>query len=466
MRNMSSSKNDPHPQCAAMAACFRTFGRRIAIPASESANVGEITLYLRRALTAQLRITSGFKIGSTSDGTAVRGFSDADYALVMQGTRREDSRVLLRRLRRIVRATYPAATEVRVDSPAVSLRLGPAVWHRIELVPVDSYSQEVRQSRNLLDPGIWRGLLPDGASGWRPTAPQRYADLVDICDLAHPIPGNRVIIRSLDETGGIRSETHGPDRGTVTSSIRAAKGWKYFNRLPISSLYLLLATIRIAEAHPRALTVQETLRRLYRLLSDTALAPIDDPVNRGNQIAACAPRFQRRALDCVRVSLRAAEEAVEAEGRAGDIDLAVDHWRRVFGPEWPLVPVDERHFPPLRRYPETTEEFGAWFADDDAARTYMETIRWPDGRPTCPQCSRRAQMIRRHRWRCHGCGIRSFGVENVTAASVTGPPTAILKHLWQVSADGSIARQSGVSELGSDTHGKRFAQLVQASLRR
>ena len=36
-------------------------------------------------------------------------------------------------------------------------------------------------------------------------------------------------------------------------------------------------------------------------------------------------------------------------------------------------------------YPTTVREFRAWFPDEEACRTYLERLRWPNG-PRCPRC--------------------------------------------------------------------------------
>jgi transposase-like protein len=53
------------------------------------------------------------------------------------------------------------------------------------------------------------------------------------------------------------------------------------------------------------------------------------------------------------------------------------------------------------------------FTDSDSARQFMESVRWPSGRPICPHCRRRTKSFRIQSqpgsktrpglWRCGGC---------------------------------------------------------------
>lgn len=57
-----------------------------------------------------------------------------------------------------------------------------------------------------------------------------------------------------------------------------------------------------------------------------------------------------------------------------------------------------------------------YFHDDDAAREYLESIRWPDGKPVCPHCGEagdhyrlegkggeKGTKARKGLWKCHAC---------------------------------------------------------------
>ena len=55
--------------------------------------------------------------------------------------------------------------------------------------------------------------------------------------------------------------------------------------------------------------------------------------------------------------------------------------------------------------PMTLAEFEAKFPDEEACKTYLATIRWPDG-PTCPRCFNRELYelnTRPYHWQCHKC---------------------------------------------------------------
>lgn len=58
-------------------------------------------------------------------------------------------------------------------------------------------------------------------------------------------------------------------------------------------------------------------------------------------------------------------------------------------------------------YPSTFSQFQAWFADDEACRTYLEGLRWPGGFE-CPACaSIRAWGIASGAQMCAECGLKT-----------------------------------------------------------
>ena len=67
-----------------------------------------------------------------------------------------------------------------------------------------------------------------------------------------------------------------------------------------------------------------------------------------------------------------------------------------------------------REYPGTWQSFEEWFPDDDACRSYLESLRWPDGF-ACPQCeSKEAWRTDLGLWMCSSCGRQT----SVTAGTI------------------------------------------------
>ena len=67
-----------------------------------------------------------------------------------------------------------------------------------------------------------------------------------------------------------------------------------------------------------------------------------------------------------------------------------------------------------REYPGTWQAFEEWFPDDAACRSYLESLRWPDGF-VCPRCeSREAWRTNSGLWMCSSCGRQT----SVTAGTI------------------------------------------------
>ena len=94
-------------------------------------------------------------------------------------------------------------------------------------------------------------------------------------------------------------------------------------------------------------------------------------------------------------------------------------------------------------YPRTLIEFEREFSDEDACRSYLFRLRWPEGF-VCPRCQARHSIaIRRDRWRCLDCRRET----SVTAGTIfhdSKLPLQLWFHaMWQVTS-----QKNGVSALG------------------
>lgn len=60
---------------------------------------------------------------------------------------------------------------------------------------------------------------------------------------------------------------------------------------------------------------------------------------------------------------------------------------------------------PAKTGPQTLLEAIQFFADKDVAQTFLVTLRWPDGHPTCPRCNGQkvSYVTTRRTWTCLNC---------------------------------------------------------------
>jgi transposase-like protein len=94
-------------------------------------------------------------------------------------------------------------------------------------------------------------------------------------------------------------------------------------------------------------------------------------------------------------------------------------------------------------YPETVQDFRAWFPDDAACRAYLERVRWPNG-PHCPRCPEAKVWIYQPPfYRCAGCGY-DFTVTVGTLFADTHLPLSLwFEAIWYV-----VNQKNGASALG------------------
>jgi transposase-like protein len=94
-------------------------------------------------------------------------------------------------------------------------------------------------------------------------------------------------------------------------------------------------------------------------------------------------------------------------------------------------------------YPATWPAFESWFPDDDACRSYLVRLRWPDGF-RCPHCGgSESWATGRGLWMCRGCGRQT----SVTAGTIFHRSRYPLR-TWFAAAWFVCAQKTGASALG------------------
>jgi len=94
-------------------------------------------------------------------------------------------------------------------------------------------------------------------------------------------------------------------------------------------------------------------------------------------------------------------------------------------------------------YPRTLMHLEKRFGTDEACRTYLFTLRWPDGW-ICPRCGdRRALAVRRNLWRCGHCRHETSVIAGTIFQDTHLPLPMWFRVMWHVTS-----QKTGVSALG------------------
>lgn len=97
----------------------------------------------------------------------------------------------------------------------------------------------------------------------------------------------------------------------------------------------------------------------------------------------------------------------------------------------------------MEDYPRTLMEFEAKFATEEACRTYLAQLRWPEGF-VCPRCQHReAWRTERGLYHCRGCGLQSSVTAGTVFQDTRMPLQLWFRAMWYVTN-----QKHGVSALG------------------
>lgn len=230
-----------------------------------------------------------FETGSLNHGTAVKGFSDADYFVSLKGTRPQAS-TALGKVRDSLKGRFPQ-TNIRVSSPAVVCHFG----NRSETVEVVPAYINTDGSYSIPDPAT---------GGWMESNPANHLQYVTDANKLHD--------------------------GDAKKMIRLLKAWKYMQSVPMSSFYLEMRGAKHAvDTSPFVIFWDMCLT--LELMASRELAAMNDPTKTGPRFNPCSTETLRLdALSKTNTAALRARRAVTAY-LAGKHDDAIDALRLLFG---------------------------------------------------------------------------------------------------------------------------------------
>lgn len=257
----------------------------------------------RASIEACLKNNFGLKrfvrIGSFGNWTSISRYSDVDYlACLPTDQLTQVSTSTLVKVRNALDKRFPN-TGVAVSCPAVVLPFGTRKSEITEIVP----AYHVGESNGFKVYGI-----ADCAGGWMKASPDAH----------------NAYVRAVDEKLG----------GKVKPLIRFLKAWKFFRAVPISSFYLELRVAKYA-SDEKMIVYDIDVRNILKMLMDSQLASMQDPMGVSGYIPACKSDAAREdALSKLLMAYIRADKARTAVTN-GKIQEAFDWWRLLYHDEFP-----------------------------------------------------------------------------------------------------------------------------------
>lgn len=239
------------------------------------------------------------RIGSFGNWTSISRHSDVDYlACLPTDQLTQISTSTLVKVRGALDNRFPN-TGVAVNCPAVVVPFGTRKSEITEIVPAD----HVGESN-----GFKVYEIADCAGGWMKASPDAH----------------NAYVRAVDESLG----------GKVKPLIRFLKAWKFFRAVPISSFYLELRVAKYA-SDEKAIVYDIDVRNILKMLWDSQLAAMQDPMGVSGYIPACKSEAARvDALSKLGTAFARADKARTA-ATSEKISEAFDWWRLLYNDEFP-----------------------------------------------------------------------------------------------------------------------------------
>jgi hypothetical protein len=278
---------------------FRDFLTKLTPSGAESEAAKSHRASIETRLKTDFGLLRFFRIGSFGNGTSISGYSDVDYlASLARDQLSANSTYSLGKVRDSLDARFPN-TGVHVSCPAVVVPFGTTKSETTEVVPADYI--EVEGGHYVYD-------IADCAGGWMRASPEAH----------------KAYVATVDDKLA----------GKVKPLIRFIKAWKFYRDVPITSFYLELRVAKYASGE-KSIIYDIDVRNILKLLWDTQLASMQDPMGISGYIPACATDVKKEdALSKLETALTRAEKAREATTK-GDISGAFDWWRLLYNDEFP-----------------------------------------------------------------------------------------------------------------------------------
>lgn len=247
--------------------------------------------------------TRFFRTGSFGSGTSVSGYSDVDYFAQIPTSSRENSILMLRRVRDALDKRFPK-TGVRVSRPAVIVPFRADVSESTEITPAIYVGVTTKDEYKVYD-------IPDFSNGWIRSSPEAH----------------KAYVRKIDRKLG----------GRVKSLIRLVKAWKYYQNVPISSFYLELRIAKYIEGKPKIAYADYDIavKCVFSYLHDIKLAKMRDPMGICGHIKPCSTdKKLKKAKSKLSTALTRAEKACDAK-KSGNIENAFRWWNMLYNRKFP-----------------------------------------------------------------------------------------------------------------------------------
>jgi hypothetical protein len=258
---------------------------------------------VRSCLENTLGCYNFFETGSFGHGTGVRHYSDTDYfAVCKTANLKQNSSTTLREVRTALQNTFWNTSGIEVKTPAVRIPFGKLKSENLEVTPCDY--------RGLIETPLGKKAtydIPAYDGSWMRSSPDAH----------------NAYVRKHDERLS----------GKLKPLIQLVKAWKFYNNVPIRSFYLELRVTKYAEGEA-TIIYDIDLRRVMKLLDDTQLASIRDPMGISGLIDASSTYAKKQdALSKLSTGLGRAEKAVEQRDK--DWDRCFYWWDMFFDGRFP-----------------------------------------------------------------------------------------------------------------------------------
>jgi hypothetical protein len=278
---------------------FRDFLKKLTASESELMAAKSHRESIERRLDRDFGLYRLFRIGSFGNGTSISGFSDVDYLASLKDNFYSTSSIYsLVKVKNSLDARFPR-TGVRISCPAVQVPFGTSRSEKHEIVPGDL--TETSSSF-----AVYR--IADCAGSWMKVSPEAHIHYVNF--------------------------VHNKLSNKVKPLIRFIKAWKYFRDVPISSFYLEMRVARYAMAES-VIIYDMDVHLVFKLLWDSQLASIQDPMGISGYISACKTEAMREvALSKLKTALTRATYAREAKEKENIFEAFV-WWQSVYNDQFP-----------------------------------------------------------------------------------------------------------------------------------